>query len=471
VATNKVLIDSSVIIDYSRKKSKPNAALYQSLSFQKKKETVKIILFLYFIIFISIVSANNISNNTQDDNSDKWQFECKRDEIAPVHYIDEQLYFQGEPTLVLAGGGKHFANGYWYRVFDIKQYKYVQFIAHFLTQNVEEINRSVLARIRWLTGTGKQIGQAEYPATSREKTHDIWGRIIQYYRVPDEAKKAKIELIYRWDADGIVHFGGFSFQETAKPEERIVRLASIHLRPRKTKSLQENLDLFAQLIDQAGAKKADIVCLPEAMNKIGRNIDYLSASEQVPGPSTEFLGNLARKHKMYIVAGLMERYENVIYNTAVLIDRTGELSGKYHKVSLPREEIEGGVTPGDSLPVFDTDFGKIGMMICWDVFFPEPARTLTQKGAEVIFLPIWGGNLNLTQARANENQIYLVSSTYDMKTAVFDKRGQIIEEATDENPVIVVEVDLNKQRLYPWLGDLKNRIFREIPTKKATHID
>jgi len=135
---------------------------------------------------------------------------------------------------------------------------------------------------------------------------------------------------------------------------------------------------------------------------------------------------------------------------------------------LPREEIDGGVTPGDALPVFDTDFGRIGMMICWDVTYPEQARTLAKQGAEVIFLPIWGGTLVLAKARAIENQVYLVSSTYDMISAVFDQEGEVMKEATDSNPVAIVDVDLNKQKLWPWLGDFKNRIQREMPTQKAT---
>jgi predicted amidohydrolase len=157
----------------------------------------------------------------------------------------------------------------------------------------------------------------------------------------------------------------------------------------------------------------------------------------------------------------------VVYNTSVLINRSGDLVGKYHKLSLPREEIDGGVTPGDSLPVFNTDFGRIGMMICWDVTFPETARALAREGAEIIFLPIWGGNLTLTKARAIENQVYVVSSSYDMISAVFDQEGEVMKEATKDEPVAVADVDLNKQKLCPWLGDFKNRIPSEMPPQKA----
>ena len=133
----------------------------------------------------------------------------------------------------------------------------------------------------------------------------------------------------------------------------------------------------------------------------------------------------------------------------------------------PQEEIDGGITPGNSFPVFETDFGKIGLMICWDVTFPEPARMLAQKGAEIIFLPIWGGDVTLTKARAIENQVYVVSSTYDMITAVFDQEGKIVKEATVKNPVVVTSIDLNKKTMWPWIGDLKSRIFREIPPQAA----
>ena len=112
------------------------------------------------------------------------------------------------------------------------------------------------------------------------------------------------------------------------------------------------------------------------------------------------------------------------YNVAVLIGPFGEVVGKYRKVTLPREEIAKGIAPGDEYPVFQTRFGTIGMMVCYDVFFPEVARNLAMKGAEVIALPIWGGNPRLAAARCAENGVYLVTSTYTdheanwMKTAI-----------------------------------------------------
>jgi predicted amidohydrolase len=111
------------------------------------------------------------------------------------------------------------------------------------------------------------------------------------------------------------------------------------------------------------------------------------------------------------------------------------------------------------------------MMICWDVTFPETAQALARRGAEIIFMPIAGGYVKLAMARALENQVYLVSSTYDMISAVFDLEGEVIGEATAANPVVVTEVNLNDQKLWPWIGDLKSRIPRETPTAKAVEKD
>jgi len=406
--------------------------------------------------------------DSQDLSTD-WKFECQRKEIAPNYAIDTKNTFRGQPTLILGGGGKEYADGHWYKIVHVEAGAYFQYRSYFMATKVEESNRSILARVIWLNESGEQVGYTEYPNTLPDKTNEGWSIFEHLYKVPTETKKAKLELHYRWDADGMVRFSDASLQKAIPPDPRIVRLATVHLKPHDSESSLENLRQFSTLVAQAGMQKPDIVCLPEAITLVGTNQNYVSASEPIPGPSTKFLGDVARKYHTYLVAGLLEREGDVVYNTAVLIDRQGNLAGKYRKVSLPREEIDGGITPGNSYPVFNTDFGKIGMMICWDVTFPDAAKALAQQGAEIILLPIAGGHLKLAMARALENQVYLVSSTYDMISAVFDLEGNVIKEATEENPVAVVEVDLNYQKLWPWIGDLKSRIPREKPSQKAIH--
>src|SRR5438874_13795330 len=115
----------------------------------------------------------------------------------------------------------------------------------------------------------------------------------------------------------------------------------------------------------------------------------------------------------YLVAGLIERDRHQLFNVAVLIGPDGKVAGKYRKVCLPDGEYDKGMSPGSDYPVFDTPLGKIGMMICYDGFFPEVARELSNRGAEIIAWPVWGCNPEQARARACENHVYLVSSTYE----------------------------------------------------------
>jgi len=285
------------------------------------------------------------------------------------------------------------------------------------------------------------------------------------YRVPDAAREAKLELRLRWAPSGEVVFRDVSLNETSAPAARQVKIASVNHRPRGTKTSEQNLQQFAKFIDEAGAQHADIICLPEGVTVCGTKLTYAAAAEPIPGSSTSFLGQCAARNKAYVVAGIYERDGRGVFNTSVLIGRDGKLIGKYRKVCLPREEIDGGITPGTEYPVFDTDFGRVGMMICWDVHFPEVARELSARGAEMILMPIWGGNETLAKARAIENQVYLVASGYDFRTAIYDRAGDAMVKAEDKSQVIYAQVDLNQRLLWPWLGDWRARIWREGPAR------
>ena len=163
----------------------------------------------------------------------------------------------------------------------------------------------------------------------------------------------------------------------------------------------------------------------------------------------------------YIVAGIYEREGEFLYNTAILLDRGGKLAGKYRKVMLPREEIERGLSPGSQLPVFTTDFGKLGILVCYDVFFAEPAKALAMQGAEVVAMPIWGGNEWLAKARSIEGRFYLLASGYDHPTYVQDPNGERLSEAKTNGSVAYAEVDLNAAHREKFLGDMRSRRMRE----------
>jgi predicted amidohydrolase len=288
------------------------------------------------------------------------------------------------------------------------------------------------------------------------------------YRAPATARDASIELHLEWAESARVEWSGVSLTETSPPPPRKVRLATIHYIP-LGKTPAENCRQFASLIADAAKQKADLAVLPETLTHTNTGLTYADAAESVPGPSTEYFSSLAQQHQLHLVVGLLERAEHVVYNVAVLIGPQGEIIGKYRKVCLPRPEVEMGITPGSDYPVFETRFGKVGMMICYDGFFPEVARELANRGAEVIAFPVAGCNPLLAAARACENHAYVVSSTYCdvsrnwMISGVYGHQGEVLAQATKWGSVAVAEVDLDSPTIWGNIGDYKAQLLRHRP--------
>ncbi|WP_435010238.1 carbon-nitrogen hydrolase family protein [Tundrisphaera lichenicola] len=319
------------------------------------------------------------------------------------------------------------------------------------------------------------IAETEFPSIHESNTAG-WTEVSETYQAPSSATQAIVELHLRWAPEGKVCWRNISLVETSPNPPRKVRLATVHFRPQGGTSAGDNRRMFEPMIAEAARRNADLVVLGETLTYPGLGKAYHELAEKIPGPSTEYFGELARKHDFYIVAGLLERDGTSVYNVAVLIGPDGSLLGKYRKVCLPRGEVDGGITPGSEYPVFSTRFGKLGMMVCYDGFFPEVARELTNRGAEVIAWPVWGCNPLLARARACENQVYIVSSTYEdvstnwMISGVFDHSGELIAQAQCWGEVALAEVDLNRKTRWISLGDFKAQLpsHRPAPAKTPT---
>ena len=392
---------------------------------------------------------------------DGWRPFAVRDEIAPRWWTEREA--GNALVLALAGRGDDAVDGRWVREVPVVPGQDYAFRASCRAERVASVARSVLARVVFLDAAGQPQRPMEYPLMALAAAPDGWTPVAGVYRAPPGASRARLELHLRWTADGEARWKDVEFRESAPAPARRVKLATVFHRPQGMASPRESRERFAALVEQAAARGADVVCLPEGITIVGTGLTYAGVAEPVPGPTSAFLGELARRLKVWIVAGLYERSGTRVYNTAILVGRDGQLVGRYRKMSLPDEEIEGGITPGSDAPVFDTDFGRVGLMICWDSSYPEVAHALAERGAEVILMPIAGGVEALVQARAIENQVHVVASGYDFRTGIFDRKGERIADAKTDPEVVLATVDLAAPVLWPWVGNWRARIHREAP--------
>jgi N-carbamoylputrescine amidase len=253
-----------------------------------------------------------------------------------------------------------------------------------------------------------------------------------------------------------------------------------------------NIAKTKEKIREAAQKGAQIVCLQELFTSLYfcdvEAYDNFLLAEPIPGPSTDELQKLAEELKVVIIASLFEKRTNGIYhNTTAVLDADGKYLGKYRKMHIPDDPgyfEKFYFTPGDTgYKVFDTKYGKLGVLICWDQWYPEAARITSLMGAEILFYPTaigWSKDQDLPtneeqynawqtiqRSHAIANGLHVVSVNRvgvegHMKfwggSFISNPFGRLIFKAShDDETVHVEELDLNKTDSYrthwPFMRD------------------
>jgi predicted amidohydrolase len=364
--------------------------------------------------------------------------------------------------LRMDGAGEPFAvGGVWQEIKGVQGEQAYAVEALCKAESLRSPYRSVIVRITW-SRAGKELPEETMMLIRGPVAVEGGLKFDDVIVAPKEADAGRLSLELKWPQGGSVCWKQVSVRPTTPPAPRKVKIGTVYLRPSHT-TPERNMDMFCDLVDEAGRLGLDIVCLPEKFTKIGTAMNDAQLAKPIPGPDTERLAAAAKRNHLWVVASLPELKAGRLFNTGVLIDRNGELKGTYRKVHMPLKEWKSGVVPGSEYPVFQTDFGKVAIQICYDWFFPEIAEIWNLKGAEIVFAPTWGttfpdepdrldGGETVFRVRAFDNGIYLVPSVFDGNSMVINPLGKILVSSKGRTGVFWCEVDLNHREPVPDFG-------------------
>lgn len=265
-----------------------------------------------------------------------------------------------------------------------------------------------------------------------------------------------------------------------------IKIAAIQMSTVEDK--MENVRTVKTYLEKIKDENPDFVILPEMFCCPYQTENFPIYAEKEGGPVWQQLSGYAKQYGIYLIGGSMPEKdaEGNVYNTSYIFDREGKQIGKHRKVHLFDIDVKGGqtfkesdtLTAGDSDTVFDTEFGKIGVMLCFDIRFPELSRMMVNDGAKVIFVP---AAFNMTtgpahwelsfRTRALDNQIYMVgcAPARDVSAGyiswghsiVTDPWGRVIDMLDEKKGILLAELDM----------DYEEQVREELPLLKSRRKD
>ena len=275
-----------------------------------------------------------------------------------------------------------------------------------------------------------------------------------------------------------------------------------------TDNSQNNIDKLVAKIKDLAAKGAELIVLQELHNGLyfcqTENVNLFEQAETIPGPSTEIFGKAAKENNVVLVTSLFEkRAAGLYHNTAVVFEKDGSIAGKYRKMHIPDDPAyyeKFYFTPGDlGFEPIATSVGKLGVLVCWDQWYPEAARLMALKGADILIYPTaigWESSDTVDEKSRQQNAWIIAQRAHAVANGlpvisvnrvgheadpsaqtngiqfwgnsfVAGPQGELIyTSSSDQEEVVVVEIDLqrseNVRRWWPFLRDRRIDAYGEI---------
>lgn len=232
-----------------------------------------------------------------------------------------------------------------------------------------------------------------------------------------------------------------------------IRIAQVKVYPDKG-DLPGNFRKLVSVLEELAPRKPDVVITPEGFlegyvateGHVTRENIAQYAIDPRESPYARAIARWAADHRAWFILGCARLAPEGVYNTALIFNRAGELAGMYDKVHLQTHDLK--YVPGQRLPVFDSDFGPFGVMICADRRWPETVRTLALQGARVILNPTYGmhndKNLRMMQTRSYESEVY-IAFTHPGQSLITDPTGEVVTNLEPEEATYAItEIDLGR---------------------------
>lgn len=330
-----------------------------------------------------------------------WTVVTPNPALAPTFRLVEGE--NGVKLLMAEGNGRKECYGYVQSSFIVEQGKTYRLNVRFRTEGIEDVNRNLVHGVFGDFNNG----------IFQYRRED--GRIVGEHIFPAKGKKIDVRLCFRFSPHGKVWWDEIRLEECDPIPPRLVKIA--------VTTGKRDLKGWATLLDTVGEKKCDIVLLPE----------YFDPEINVLGGQTmKMMEEKAKKWNMYVSGAIRLKRGDIISNSAPLFNREGKLLGIYDKVNPYDPEMDEGISPGGSVPVFKADFGTIGIMTCYDSWHPAVAKLLALKGAELILCPNVGYYMQLMHARSADNGAVVAVSSGNDPCGVWDAGGNRADETSDD---------------------------------------